>query len=312
MADTLDILIASKPGKTVTVPYDIYEPIFFLIQRIARELHEKDHDIQQRNLYMNGILLDDQQESISRYRVFGTVLTYQAIQSQGMVVYINSFTGKTIALKCSGEHTSEQLQEMIQEVIGLPRDQQRLMFAGKAIEGKARLKDYRISNGSTLQLTLRLCGGTSFHLTPGVMFSDISQTEGVRKLKFSKNAPAGRIAGRGTNVECKCECTPNYRVICRKGRGTIELADSSFTCPKCQKDDRIAPVTIGFVDCKYRFHGIKSTGEQYTSEWSTVTREDCYLMFDPSKQVRWRRLVIESVEISAPENCTIPCFEIVK
>ncbi|KAI8359594.1 ubiquitin, partial [Mortierella sp. GBAus27b] len=73
-----------------------------------------------------------------------------------MVVYISAFTGKTIALECSGDHTSEQLKEMVQEVIGLPRNQQRLMFAGKTIEDEAQLKDYRIINGSTIQLTLRL------------------------------------------------------------------------------------------------------------------------------------------------------------
>lgn len=305
MADTLDVLIASNPGKTVTVPFDIHEPIFFLIQRIACELNEKEHEIQQRNLYMNGILLDDQQETISRCLIFGNVLTYQAIKSRGMVVYISAFTGKTIALECSGDHTSEQLKEMVQEVIGLPRNQQRLMFAGKTIEDEAQLKDYRIINGSTIQLTLRLCGGSSFHLTPGVMFSDISQTEGVRKLKFSMDAPRGRTCCNGTNIECKCECTPKYRVICRKGYGKIELSDSTFTCPNCQEDDRIVPVTIGFVDCKYRFHGTKSTGEQYTSEWSTVTKDDCYLIFDPTKQVRWRRLVIESAQVSAPEKCSV-------
>ncbi|KAG0197980.1 hypothetical protein BGX33_000193, partial [Mortierella sp. NVP41] len=48
---------------------------------------------------------------------------------------------------------------------------------------------------------------------------------------------------------------------------TIELAESTFKCPNCFKSDKIVPVTVRFMMCKYRFFGIKANGEQYTSDW---------------------------------------------
>ncbi|KAK3805819.1 MAG: ubiquitin-related domain-containing protein, partial [Benniella sp.] len=111
-----------------------------------------------RKLYMNGILLSDQEDSIARYRIFGTVLTYLA-KKTSMMVYIDSFTGKTFSLECSDQHTEEELREMIQDSEGIPKDEQRLMFAGKHLEDKRRLKDCHITKGSTIQMTLRLRGG---------------------------------------------------------------------------------------------------------------------------------------------------------
>lgn len=300
---TLDV-IAGTPGKSVAVPYQDHEPIFYLIQRISRKLGEKDSEFWSRKLYMNGTLLTDHEDSIARYRIFGTVLTYRATRTS-MMVYIDSFTGKTFSVECSDQTTEEELRELIQDAEGIPKDEQRLMFAGKHLEDKSCLKDHRIIKGSTIQMTLRLRGGHSFHITPGVVFADISDTEGVIKVPFSTTAPPGRIASSGTNVECQCACTPDYRVICQRGVGTIELSDTSFTCPNCSKSDRIAPVTVGFVKCKYRFHGVKVTGERYTSEWKNVKKEDFYQLYGPTKQIGWRRLVIESDKLDAHDKCTV-------
>ncbi|KAF9082915.1 hypothetical protein BGX23_011959, partial [Mortierella sp. AD031] len=103
---------------------------------------------------------------------------------------------------------------------------------------------------SILHLVLSLHGGG---ILPGVIFSDVSDTSGLLKVQFSTNVFRGRLAAPRSSVSRSLE--------------TIELAESTFKCPNCFKSDKIVPVTVRFMMCKYRFFGIKANGEQYTSDW---------------------------------------------
>lgn len=305
MVTTLDVIISNNPGQHVTVPYKDTQPIFFILERIRSQLGTKEEDIYRQELYINGKRLDDLQQTIAHYRIFGRTLTYRARPKNSMPITIKRLSGAPIIMDVHSSMKVSEFKEMFYRKEGIPPDQTRFIFAGRQLEDQVTLYEYNIQKESVIHLVLRLRGGG---MAPGMVFADVSDTSNVRKVQFSLSAPPGRVAAPGTNVECKCACTPKYQVICIKKFGTMELSEESFTCPNCYKSDKIVPVTVGFMQCRYRFHGIKMTGEQYTSEWTNVVADDCYQLFNADKSTTWQRLVIESTNMSDCDECSI-CLE---
>ena len=71
---------------------------------------------------------------------------------------VQTLTGKTIRLDFNPEDTGLQVMERVEDVEGIPRDQQRLIFGGKQVDEGRTLGSYGMRAGATLHLVIRNSG----------------------------------------------------------------------------------------------------------------------------------------------------------
>ncbi|KAK3806693.1 MAG: hypothetical protein J3Q66DRAFT_406830 [Benniella sp.] len=299
---TLDVLVANNPGKVVTVPYKNEEPIFFLLQRISDSLQENGTRIGRRDLFVNGIHAEDPRYSIEKYRIYGNALTYRSSGENGIMLFVRALSGKTLAILCDPLWKVSFLKELVHKRDNVPSESYTLTNEGRLLDEEEVLGSYGLGDCSTVHVVSRLPGGLA---RKGIQFVDVSDTSAVHICKTAKTGPRGYVCAPGTNIECQCECTPSHRVICQQDFGILELAETLFRCPNCEQVNKIRPITVGFHRCKYRFHGIKQNGEQYSSGWTLVTVCNEYQRFKPDNQIIWTRLVIESAKLDEVEDCII-------
>ncbi|KAL9959072.1 hypothetical protein ACROYT_G036153 [Oculina patagonica] len=88
-----------------------------------------------------------------------------------MRLFVKTQTGKTvITLDVVPEDTVQIVRRKIMDEVGIPVDQQQLIFAGMTLEDSFTLNDYNIQSASTLYLSPKVCEGMKIFvkMTPGL------------------------------------------------------------------------------------------------------------------------------------------------
>jgi len=88
-------------------------------------------------------------------------------------IYIKHLTGRSIEIYIDGQTTIEEIKMKIQDILGIPLDQQRLIFAGKELRDSKVAGMYNIADNDNISLVLRLRGGMHHVSSTGDFRKDI-------------------------------------------------------------------------------------------------------------------------------------------
>ena len=179
----MQIFVKTLTGRTMTVNIEGANTVAELKEKIRE--HEGIPADQQRLVFAGKCLEDDRVLNDYNIQKESTVHLLLRLIG-GMQIFVKTLTGRTITENVDWTSSVVKLKEKIEEREGIPKDMQRLVYAGKWFEDSKTLSDYNIKENITIHLILFLRGGMQIFvrtLTGKTATIEVDGTETIADLK---------------------------------------------------------------------------------------------------------------------------------